>query len=219
MSKIISEIEQGKKQQAESQLILPSAHDIDDKLSTYYLLIRPQVSISKETGHPLLFLIEDLKEQGPHKLTEHLEKKGQNGQPHIYWDMYLAIDKEEEELRNMFIFVEDDCEIEIFKLANYNLIKEEKFVKKTDELADDAHPLDIKHLQNYVNELLEEIRRSKIQEISQGEKQVLSADDKQKVSQSASIRVATEKIDQLMNWVSELVTMHATIQSIAHEHK
>lgn len=224
IEQVIETIEASKGTPKGSGTLLPEVAKEEQKVkngTTYYLIIRPLEPLPTEAGHPLILVIDDLKEQGKHKITEHLQKPLSDPPVNLYWDMYLYSQKTEEEIRNTFIFVEDECELQIFRLAEYDLLNEEKFVSKAEEFAEEETPVDIPKLQTYVNTLLEEIRTNhfdKLQEKEEASKQQAGG-NKSIGGQSASIRVSTDKIDQLMNWVSELVTMQATIQSIAGEHK
>lgn len=223
VKQIIEEIEAGKKKQAVDTL-LPKSNESEDEdkgCVTYYLIIRPQEPLTEDSGHPLFFVIDDLKEQGKHKVTEHLQKPDTAPKTFLYWDIYLATNKTEEELRNIFIFVEDDCEIEIYRLAEFNLLGQEKFVQKTEEYAEEPSPVDVVKLQAYVNTLLDEIRSSQVEKIIKGgeESGAQQSAGGSQSSLASNIRVSTDKVDQLMNWVSELVTMQATIQAIANEHQ
>ena len=217
VKQIISEIKAGQKQPKADVLLQATEEGEEKDLSTFYIIVRPKEVLAEDSGHPLFFVIDDLKEQGQHKVTGHLQKPEQEPKQYMYWDIYLACSKSEQEIRDTFIFVEDDCEIEIYSLADFNLLKQEKFVKKTEEYAEEEVPVDIPKLQAYVNNLLDEIRSNKVKKILKGKEQSQQTVANASSGASSSIRVSTDKVDQLMNWVSELVTMQATMQSIANE--
>lgn len=220
VQQIIREIEQGTRRQKCEEPVSETNHYEKDELPTYYLLIRPHEPIAEDAGHPLIFVLDELKEMGDHLLTEHLQKPVAEPRTFLYWDLYLSTEKTEDEIRNCFIFVEDDCSLEIHKLAVINLLSQDKFVKRAQEHEEQDLPVNLEELQAYVNELQEEIRDSRLSAIQAEELKTKSENDKQpKNGVDTSIRVATDKVDKLMNWVSELVTMQATMNSLATEHK
>ena len=218
VQQIIQEIEQGSRKQKTEAPAPESTSNVQDELPTYYLLIRPHEPIAEDAGHPLIFVLDELKEMGNHRLTEHLQKPVSEPRTFLYWDMYLSTEKTEDEIRNSFIFVEDDCSLELHKLADINLLVQDDFVQKAQQYEEQELPIDLEELQAYVNGLLEEIRTSQLATIQEEEFKAQTEKQTEK-SKESSIRVATDKVDQLMNWVSELVTMQATIRSLANEHK
>ena len=206
---IIDEIEKSKKSQ-QTTAILEVEENEKEIVWTYYINIRPHEAVDKVSGHPVSFIIEDIIEQGQNKIKEHVKAEDQNKV--IYWDIYLATSLNEEGIRNLFLFVEDECQIEVHKLVSCNILAEEAFVKKTEEIEEADIPVDIEYLQNYINELLAEIRDHRLHQID--EKKDKPSDNNKTANQSASIRVATDKIDRLVNLVSELITLQATLQSV-----
>jgi two-component system chemotaxis sensor kinase CheA len=215
---IIAEIEKGNKKFSDPYLMLQQQGDQEKDFQTYYLLIRPNEKLAENSGHPLIFLIDDLKDLGPHLIEEYASQEADDVRVFSYWDIFLATDKSEEDISNMFIFVEDACEIQLTRLSKGNLVKEEKFVEKARAYSDEKTPVDTEELKAFIAQFLTDIRDQQLRQSSQA----VATDEQQdehKATQSGSIRVSTDKVDQLMNWVSELVTMQATIQSIAQDCK
>jgi two-component system chemotaxis sensor kinase CheA len=221
VQQIIQEIEQGSRKLKTENLApeVPAAGE--NECPTFYLLIRPNEPLTEDSAHPLFFVLDDLKESGSHRLTPHFQKVQTESKTILYWDLFLSTEKSEEELRNSFIFVEDDCALEIHRLAEINLLKQEKFLDKAQQSEAEDVPLNLEELQAYVHELQEEIRTARLSAIREEEDNKAKTDKEKQAKKGTdtSIRVATDKVDKLMNWVSELVTMQATINSIATEHK
>ena len=220
VQQIIQEIEQGSRRQKTTADTSGSTGNRQDELPTYYILIRPHEPIPENAGHPLIFVLDELKEMGDHRLTPHLQDPVLEPHTFLYWDMYLSTEKTEDEIRNSFIFVEDDCSLTVHMLAEINLLAQDQFVQKAQQMEEQDIPVNLDELQVYVNELQEEIRTNQQASIQTEEFKVKAEKEKQpEKGKDSSIRVATDKVDKLMNWVSELVTMQATINSIATEHK
>ena len=216
IQEVISEIEQKRKSNdVETALKVEDKEDAN-AINTYYIVVRPNETINRDEGHPITFVMEDLIEQGEHKLTAHPVSK--EDAPVSHWSIYLATSTSAEEIKDQFIFVEDDCTLEVHKLANFNILAEQQFIEKTIEIENNDIPVNIEKLQSYVNELLAQIRDNQLKEIESVAKQQEPL-KKNKDQGSTNIKVATEKVDQLVNLVSELVTMQASLQSISDNHK
>jgi len=216
IQEVVLEIERKRKGEQVAAALQVDSKNEKETINTYYIIVRPNESINKDEGHPIAFVIEDLIEQGKHRVTEHpITKVDENIS---YWDIYIATSTTADELKDQFIFVEDECTVEIHKLANFNILAEQQFVDKTIEIENSETPVDIEKLQEYVNLLLAEIRDRRLAEIETTESRPEEVKNK-KDQGTANIKVATQKVDQLVNLVSELVTMQASLQSISENHR
>jgi two-component system, chemotaxis family, sensor kinase CheA len=136
------------------------------------------------------------------------------------WEIYLTAPVTEDDIRDVFIFVEDFSRISIECLEN--LVDENTPpTKKLGEILVENGKLDRESLDHILKS------QKRIGEILLAEKLVSPADIKvaleeqkqmQKVQKTKSsvmdmstIRVKSEKLDQLMSLVGELVTVHARI--------
>jgi len=136
------------------------------------------------------------------------------------WEIFLTTSATENDIRDLFIFVEDTSEIKIECLAN--LIDEHTpSNKKLGEILLEKGKIKQESLDRILNS------QKRIGELLVEEKLVTPTDLKvaleeqkqfQKVQKSknaandmSTIRVKSEKLDQLMSLVGELVTVHARI--------
>jgi Chemotaxis protein histidine kinase and related kinases len=124
---------------------------------------------------------------------------------YVDWQVILYTDQNVNDIKDVFIFVEDDCKIEIQPLPGGRYI--------------DGQPL---------NEILDKARVSETfltvddfsvfkaaSELSSNEEEAKKAQLKEhKIS---SIRVSSKKIDELVNAVSELVTIQAQLNLFAEK--
>ena len=177
--------------------------------SNYLVTIRPSVTLLKNGTNPF-YLIEDLAALGEaqslvfvSRIPELAELKVLD--IYVDWQVILYTDQNVNDIKDVFIFVEDDCKIEIQPLPGGRYI--------------DGQPL---------NEILDKARVSETfltvddfsvfkaaSELSSNEEEAKKAQLKEhKIS---SIRVSSKKIDELVNAVSELVTIQAQLNLFAEK--
>jgi two-component system chemotaxis sensor kinase CheA len=94
--------------------------------------------------------------------------------------------------------VEGDGEIEIKKIGDGNLLEEARTLER------------LKTSQTFVSKLGESYVRSQILSLTQSSIQSVSAELK-KAKNNSNVRVSSERLDELMNLVSELVTTQASL--------
>ncbi len=137
----------------------------------------------------------------------------------ISWRMFLCTDASESDIRDVFIFVEDDCALTIEKTEQtaFSVQKEqileilsfgEDCLKKY--IAIEKHALE-QSPHEAVVEKKETLQKKNSEELD-SEKKILETAFGQQIS---TIRVSSQKLDQLMNVVSEMVTVQARFANIA----
>ena len=144
---------------------------------------------------------------------------------YLYWDILLRTDQGKNAIRDVFIFVEDDCEITIGEITEEegestslreNRLGEiliERGLLKQDELKK------VLKKQLPVGELLvkEGLTKSGNVKSALAEQQfVRKLKDREKRTETASnIRVSSDKLDKLVDLVGELVTGQARLSQIS----
>ena len=184
----------------------------NESIKTYYILFRPDEKILTRGANPL-FLLEDLSALGVCKISTHeknvpLIDEIDPINCYLYWDIYLATKETEQAIRDIFMFVEGDCSLEVHKVADENIITNKKFLEKIDAFDGEVSVEDLKE---FIHNLLV-IVKSKSAEERQG---VQTGGGKE--NGLGSIRVSTEKLDQLMNMVSEMITIQARLSLFAEK--
>ncbi|MFW6095331.1 MAG: chemotaxis protein CheA, partial [Bacteroidota bacterium] len=102
--------------------------------------------------------------------------------------------------------VEDQAKIDIYELSEQNLLKNSRFISEIEKLSDLKKDIGVDAIKSITNSIqgakedLEEQTRGKDAKTVNGKDYSIS-----------SIRVASEKIDHMMNLVSELVTTQARL--------
>ena len=185
----------------------------DEKISTFYILFQPNENIFDNGTNPL-YLIDEIFGLGTCIAVPHLNKipEYNNIDPtkcYTYWEIFLATGNDVNSITDVFIFVEDECTIDIHKLADTNLLANKQFIDRLDELRKENRDIGINDLQAFVSKL-----SSKTVKVKKTEDRNVAASKENSIS---SIRVSSEKLDTLMNLVSELVTTQARLSLYAEK--
>ncbi len=198
----------------------------DDKdgsgMNTFFIVIHPDESIFDNGTNPL-YLLDELCEIGKcasFPLIERIPVFDQLNPEKclVDWNVLLATDKNENDIQDVFIFVEDDCRIEIIKLVPYDIFEHKGLISQIEENYKKTYSIDknfiIQELTKNVNTTIksEESKVSKTKTEETVVSDVTLPDRKSATTANiSSIRVAAERIDDLMNLVSELVTTQARL--------
>lgn len=177
----------------------------------YLVSFEPFESLLNNGTNPF-FIIEDLVALGDAKVVAYTDgvKSFDEFEPlalRIKWQTILSTESDENDIKDVFIFVEDECKI------NIDILPDGDVLSQTETL---ATLIETKKAQNQV--LVKEDFAQFKQEVKSVEKKKESAPKAQAggVSEKiATMRVASAKIDELVNAVSELVTMQAQFSLIA----
>ena len=211
-SDLIKDIEKYTSASSESKpvtKITSEDHVVVDGLRTYLITVLPNEEILKNGTNPL-FLLDDL-----HAFGESVTLAVTDNVPdftnldpiknYCSWQVIINTSESLNEIKDVFIFVEDECETEITEISTNNVLKNPK-LKELINVAIAEKKLLVK--EDILNLNLENQKESKVAV----KKKNLFKDHK-----ISSIRVASTKIDGLVNLVSEMVTIQAQL-SLYAEH-
>jgi two-component system, chemotaxis family, sensor kinase CheA len=145
---------------------------------------------------------------------------------YTYWDIILRTKSDISAIQDVFIFVDDDCEINIQKVAQDDDLEIDFNEKRLGDILVDRGDIDSSTLQRAlqkqlpVGEILvkEGFTDSSSIKSALAEQQFVKKikDKVRKVEVSSSIRVASDKLDKLVDLVGELVTGQARLSQIAN---
>ena len=206
----------------------PSESDGQNDLKTWRIRFQPNRELLLCGSNPVS-LINELRSLGDCLVTAHFDAVplldalvGEHC--YLYWDIVLTTSRGEAAIKDVFIFVEDDCQISI-QLIDDQAEGEPDYKKLGEILVErgDLSPEALRQTlvqQKPLGELL----------VNQGAvtpDKVLSALDEQqhvrKIRQeqpaadaNASIRVPAERLDQLVNLVGEMVTVQARLTQVSN---
>jgi two-component system chemotaxis sensor kinase CheA len=144
---------------------------------------------------------------------------------YIYWDVILTSSRGIDSIKDVFIFVEDDCEIKIDVIDDGTNPANHDGFKKLGEILVERGELDPEDMQAIVasqkrfGEILVEkglVTPDKVQAALVEQKHVKEVhQERQNQEAAASVRVPADKLDKLVNLVGELVTVQAHLSQSA----
>jgi two-component system chemotaxis sensor kinase CheA len=208
----------------------------DGELLTYRIRFMPRPQIMANGTNPLT-LLDELRALGSCRIIAHtcnvpLLADLDPEECHIYWDVIVTTDQGLNAIRDIFIFVEGDCELKIDIIDRGGQADNEEAYKRLGEILRErgdiatSDILGILSTQKRLGELLVEnglvtplqvqsalVEQQHIKEVRQERKQKEERVQAQEVG--ASIRVPAEKLDVLVNLVGELVTIQARMTQTA----
>ncbi len=191
-------------------------------LATYYVKVKPYEHIQKNGTNPF-FLIDELVGLGQAKVNIFYSNipDFENfvfDDTYIWWEIVISTDKNADAIRDVFIFVEDDCDVTIEKLADRDIFG----LEGIEPLLVCRHdfPFDLDKIKSLVKAItaLEKAKNESVLKVKEnsGDEHIKKF---AKESSISGIRVASEKIDMLMNLVSELITTQAGLNLYADRNK
>lgn len=201
--------------------------------STYRIRFKPSKDILVSGKDPLS-LLEELQNMGRAQVIAHPEelpdfKELDSKTCYIWWDIIITTDKSEQNLREVFVFVEDDSEIDIQLIdQGSELEDEEKAHKRLGEILVERGDLKPEQLQEVlvakekpIGEILSEqglVSEQTVQSALAEQKWVQkNKSQKQQAESTSSIRVSVTKLDKLVDLVGELVIAQARLRQIVNE--
>ena len=186
------------------------------KINTYYIYFEPKDYIFNDGTNPL-FLIDELQAIGDSKVFSHFNKIPDIDnidvtKCYVYWEVLLATSEDVNAISDVFIFVEDDCKLEINEVADYNILKNEEIIKEISNVALTKSDIGLSEVQTIIKNHTE--KKNIESQVDQINKRFSNAPSV-KENIISSIRVSSDKLDSLMNLVSELVTTQARLSLFA----
>ncbi|NOZ47635.1 MAG: chemotaxis protein CheA [Chlorobi bacterium] len=179
---------------------------------TYYIYFEPVEEILKNGSNPL-YILEELNALGNAKifirdLNIPAIDKIDPTKCYTAWEVFLATNQGINSIIDVFMFVEEESKLQIKKISEINLLNQPAFIGILDGTVVNEKKIDLTHFLELVHELEYIFRESQDEELASIEKE----ETDKKVT---SIRVSSEKLDDLMNLVSELVTTQARLKMIS----
>lgn len=206
---------------SEKNLIPETKPETETRLRTYHIFFEPGISILKNGTNPL-FLLAELVSFGKSKIIPHLKSNNSEAFFQIddcftYWDIYLETEKSENEIMDVFVFVEDSSTIKITPLPYKDLLNNTSFVEFISQHQFDDVKTDIHQIIELAASL--QAQTSTASNIPANTVETSHLKKEQKEKAGSSIRVSSDKLDELMNLVSELVTTQASLSLYASNNK
>ncbi len=218
---------EGKKDSSpEKKAELPAAAG---RALTYRIRFRPRPDVFAEGTDPVR-LLKELAGLGPCKIAAHTEAipylEDMDPQTcYTYWDIVLSTDKGMNAIQDVFIFIRESFELTVDIIDDEGHYEHEVAYKKLGEILLERNDLTTEDLQEVlkskkrVGEMLIEkgiVEPSKVESALAEQQHVRELrEHRQGADAVSSIRVATDKLDSLVNLVGELVTVQARLTQTA----
>lgn len=193
--------------------------------STFFISFQPEPDIFLNGTNPL-YLLSDLNDLGKCTIIKNTQKLPKFKDldvklSYVFWNIILATSESEDKIKDIFIFVEDAAKLEIKQIADFNILNDDNFLNFIKQLKNAESDIFEKVLEK-VKVLEKELKKSNPISVIE-EKHLIEKENIQnhntKNAHNDSIKVSSEKIDELMNLVSELVTSQAELNLISRQHK
>lgn len=194
---------------------------ISEPEKTYQIRFFPDEDIFKKGSNPLLIL-KELQSLGT--LTIDVDDvmlpaldELKNDKCYIGWNLFLTSGKSMNEIRDVFLFVEENCEVSIEEAAR-DLFSDSDDVAKIGEILIDRGSVSPDVVNNVLEnkkkigeELVEKniVSRDELEAALLEQEHLKKIQSKQAVKQN--IKISTEKLDDFVNLVGELVTLQAQL--------
>lgn len=206
----------------------------DSNLNLYYISFKPNEDIFKDGTKPI-YLIDELSDLG-----ESIISTNYKGLPYLNdietekcyfsWEILLSTKADIDEIKEVFIFVEEDSKIEIELVSAKDIFSNETYKEKLTELfTQNLQGKDgiIRLIKMYEKELsstsaskTENVDTVVIENVIDDSKEETEKKEPVKPKPDSStniesVRISSKKLDELINLVSEFVTNQARLFNIA----
>ena len=208
----------------------PAGKGDEAELKTWRIRFAPNRELLLCGSNPLS-LLNELRSLGTCQITAHFDNIPTLDtlvaeHCYLYWDIVLTTNRGEEAIKDVFIFVEDDCRITIKLIDDAG--KDDDEVSKLGQILVERGDLSPDKLQAVLQqqkplgELLVasgEVTEEKIKSALVEQQQVKTTRQERTAAPeaAASIRVPAERLDQLVNLVGEMVTVQARLTQVANK--
>jgi len=200
---------------------------------TYRISFRPHPNIFVQGINPLL-LLNELRGLGPCNTTAYLDdipalEDLEPEKCNTWWEVVLTTDKGIDAVKDVFIFVEGDCELSVEAVSELSGPADPESHKKLGEILVERGNLsrealqDVLGKQKRLGEMLVDagmVCAAQVEFALTQQRHVEEIQEKQQKEEAAStLRVPAAKVDKLVDLVGELVTVQAGLSQLAASRK
>ncbi|UZR99683.1 chemotaxis protein CheA [Chondrinema litorale] len=198
----------------------------EDAQPTYYILFKPDNDIFLSGNNPF-FQLEDLTALGETKVVTHFSEVPdlEEIDPELcytFWEIYITTKESIKAIEDVFLFVQARCLLKIHQLSEANLLNDSQFLHavESDEFllespTEEAVEAHVAYINQFLNTLEPTVEDAVIetpqQEVVIKNVAPKEAPKRKEISGIKSVKIATNKLDNLMNLVSELVITQARL--------
>ena len=213
-------------EEADEPSVALDAGDDDESLpAVFRIRFRPHDDIFSSGNNPLHYL-GDLRDLGECRVFAHIEDipnlaELEPESCRIWWDALLGARQSRQEVEDVFMFVEDICDLAVDEIFRGEDSEAGASYKKLGEILIERGDLDPRELkealsrQKRLGDLLTEaglVDQRQVESALAEQKTVKEAVQAQGAARTSSIRVAADKLDFLVDLVGELVIVQSQIK-------
>lgn len=190
---------------------------------TYHLFWEPDPTLFENGTNPL-FLLSELATMGASAAIPHVKEvlSIEEFEPTscvTYWDIYLETEKSKEEILDVFVFVEDNSTIALTEISSRGLLNDPQFVEAISKNKYSDSRNEMQDIMELSKILSDEKTESVLHESDNHRPEDATGPMPGKEKNISSIRVGSDKLDELMNLISELVTTQAGLTLFTSNNK
>lgn len=178
-----------------------------DELATFYIRVTPSIEVTADGTHQLVFIMLDLEGLGTAKT--YITTKAGNQVDH--WTQFLATTSSASEIESAFLFVDQECKYEVSKLTTGDIMQDETFLQATDNFHSET--IDFKTLQQVATNSAASLKDTVAPTFDVDDDNTVTT--KKRVANDSIIKVSKRKIDDLLNWISELIVLQGQVANVA----
>jgi len=180
---------------------------------SFYIQFIPKPGIFKNGTNPLL-IVNELVGLGKNKVFTFTSDIPELSNLDVltcytHWVVLLNGSASLEDIRDVFIFVDLDCELVIKEIENQNVLLNENLINKLNDSFSNGGKIELSEIEKIIAESKPDVKSANEPAAN------AEATNKNKEQSISSIRVSSEKLDELINLVSELVTRQAGLSLIS----
>ena len=197
---------------------------------TYRIRFKPSPDIFLTGTNPLL-LLDEIRSLGECKIVAQVDDMPPLADMnpeycYVYWDIVLTTSQGINAIKDVFIFIEDSCEVTIHIIDSENGFTVEEDYKKIGEILVEKGDIKKEDLQKvltekkYLGEILVDsglVAPDKVKSALVEQEHIRKVRDKSKAKEEtqSSVKVPAERLDMLVNLVGELVTLQSRLTQTA----
>ncbi len=196
---------------------------------TYRIRFQPVAELFVSGTNPIL-LLNELRGLGACTVVAHRERVPLIAElnPELcytYWDIILTTERDVDAIRDVFIFVEDACELRIDVIDDEGWTDDDGGYKKLGEILVERGDLTLDEIKKAlgsckrIGDILVEsglVAPDKVESALVEQQHIREERQKRQAAEAAaSVRVPAAKLDSLVNMVGELVTIQSRLSQLA----
>lgn len=195
----------------------------ESKTPTWWIHFEPSIDVMKDGSNPL-YMVDELGELGELRVFIKTDKIPDfddlsTEESYVFWDMILVTNFSEDDIKDVFLFVEDESNIVIEKIADFDALLEDEVEALLSSFTENNRFNEIE-LKNLIKTI--SVQKDNPESVDEEEPDVdikipditsnKTVERKIESQVLTTIRVSSFKLDKLMDLVSEVITTQARLE-------